>query len=87
MITLDAARLTSRSEAHEYLREALAFPEYYGKNLDALFDCLTDLDETTIRFVNIEAAGETYFSKLLPVFQDAEAENSRLHLTYDFEEQ
>jgi RNAse (barnase) inhibitor barstar len=27
---------------------ALAFPDYYGRNLDALWDCLTDLAEPTV---------------------------------------
>jgi len=28
--------------------EALGFPDYYGRNLDALWDCLTDLAEPTV---------------------------------------
>lgn len=30
-------------EGHKYLKEILDFPEYYGENLDALYDCLTDI--------------------------------------------
>lgn len=83
MITLDAARLTTRESAHPYLQEKLSFPGYYGKNLDALFDCLTDLDDTTVQFVNLEDAGETYFVKILETFRDAEEENRRLEILYD----
>ncbi len=42
-------------EAHKYLREALNFPEYYGENLDALHDCLTELDDVLVQFVNADA--------------------------------
>ena len=38
---LDGSRMTSRAEAHARLAEALDFPGWYGKNLDALFDLLS----------------------------------------------
>lgn len=80
MILLDAAQMTARREAHEYLKQMLAFPEYYGKNLDALYDCLTELDDTQIQFVNQEEAEGTYFDKILQVFREAEEDNSRLQI-------
>ena len=83
MITLDAAMLRERLPAHDYLKEALALPDYYGRNLDALYDCLTELDETEIRFVNLAAAGDSYFSRVLSVFQEAREENPRLHLFFE----
>jgi ribonuclease inhibitor len=30
-------------EIHEVLKRDLDFPDYYGGNLDALWDCLTDM--------------------------------------------
>ncbi|WP_121003199.1 barstar family protein [Saccharothrix australiensis] len=33
----------SKSAALAAIGEAMAFPDYYGQNLDALYDCLTDL--------------------------------------------
>ena len=82
MIILDASCLRSRKAAHEYLKEQLGFPDYYGRNLDALYDCLTALDETEIEFVNLESGAESYFAKVLPVFQEAEESNKKLHLSY-----
>ena len=32
---------------HRILKETLGFPDYYGENLDALYDCLTDIREDT----------------------------------------
>ena len=40
-------------EGHNYLKEVLNFPDYYGKNLDALYDCLTEIGvETEIKLIN-----------------------------------
>lgn len=46
-IVLDFHGLRTRKEIHEYLAEKMEFPEYYGRNLDALYDCLTDISEPT----------------------------------------
>jgi barstar (barnase inhibitor) len=40
---LDCTTWTSEAAMHESLRSVLRFPEYYGKNLNALSDCMTDL--------------------------------------------
>lgn len=77
MIELDASKMDNRKVAHTYLQEMLDFPEYYGKNLDALYDCLTELDETEVRFINLENA-DPYFEKVLRVFRDAAKRNSKL---------
>ena len=45
IIRIDARRLTSSAALHTVLSEAFGFPATYGKNLDALVDCLTSLDD------------------------------------------
>ena len=35
--------MTSREAAHAHIAEALGLPEWYGKNLDALADCLWEV--------------------------------------------
>lgn len=35
------AECRSLAEVHRVLRETLSLPDYYGENLDALWDCLT----------------------------------------------
>jgi len=42
-----------KKHSHDYLKEKFSFPDYYGKNLDALYDCLTDIGvETEIHLKN-----------------------------------
>ena len=45
IIRIDARRLTDPAGLHGALAAAFGFPPSYGKNLDALVDCLTDLDD------------------------------------------
>ena len=67
--TNDALKVNERKEAHEYLKEVFSFPEYYGKNLDALFDCLGEMRIDRITIINSEK-GENYFYSVLDVIND-----------------
>lgn len=42
MIKLDFNKYNTKEELHLYLKQQCQFPDYYGCNLDALYDCLTD---------------------------------------------
>lgn len=42
-ITINGKRLKSREALHEYITKKLNFPEHYGNNLDALYDCLSEI--------------------------------------------
>lgn len=84
-ITLELTRLHSVPALHKYLRSALALPVYYGANLDALYDCLTELAEPTQLIVPAAVADNGhlgwYGKQLLQVLQDAAAENENLTVT------
>ncbi len=43
MITIDCTNLTP-AELHREIAQKLSFPHWYGKNLDALYDCLTETE-------------------------------------------
>ena len=45
-VTIDCSRIQSEEDLHRIFAEALSFPAWYGKNLDALHDCLTVLSGT-----------------------------------------
>lgn len=40
IVEFDAAKWNSEEQMHDSLRASLSFPYYYGKNLDALNDCM-----------------------------------------------
>ena len=42
IIILDGKCMRDFESAHDYLSRVLRLPEYYGRNLDALYDCLSE---------------------------------------------
>ncbi len=46
-VTIRGSDFDNIWEIHDYLSEELNFPSYYGKNLDALYDVLTEISEDT----------------------------------------
>lgn len=54
---LDCTRVHSLSGLHAELAALLSFPDYYGANLDALHDCLTDM-AVTLRVTHWDALEE-----------------------------
>ena len=62
-----------KEEGHDYLMRALNLPDYYGRNLDALYDCLTEM-ECDIELVNADEVDED----IVETFLDAASENQFL---------
>ena len=76
IIRLDGAELCRREEALELLGRTLELPEWWGRNLDALYDCLTG---GLGRPVRLELSGRgameatDFGRRLLGVLEDAAA--------------
>lgn len=75
-IVLDGAQFTSKEKLHVILKSELQLPDYYGNNLDALWDCLTgDLQlPMSIEWRNFKCSKEflgDYADKTLKIFLNA----------------
>lgn len=79
--------MTTRREAHEHLAEQLGFPEYYGKNLDALHDLLTERGEDTEIIVEgsevLAEAMNGYGKRIINVLLAAARYNEHLKVTLE----
>ena len=78
-IRLNGREMVDRVATHAYLKQKLALPEYYGNNLDALWDCLsTDFSLKKIVIIEPENIIEnlgSYGEFLLNVFNQVAEEN------------
>ena len=77
--TIDGATMLSRESAHAELKRALELPEYYGANLDALWDCASTLDAelTLVHPAPMLDALKTYGCKLLQTLYEAADSNPK----------
>ena len=86
-INLELDKMNSLPALHKYLHRALNLPEYYGANLDALYDCLTEIAEPTKLIISRKVAGAEYLGwygqQLLTVLADASAENESLEVVVE----
>ena len=88
-IVLNGLELESMEAVHRRFAEVLALPEYYGQNLDALFDCLTDPGEpVTVRLLHREALENRLGPRgraLVRLLRRAAAETPRVALAEEAE--
>ena len=78
-IILDGALMTDRAAAHDQLARALSLPAHYGRNLDALYDCCTELSAalTLVHVPEMLAALGPYGERLLRTLREAAEANGR----------
>ncbi|MBO7363877.1 MAG: barstar family protein [Lachnospiraceae bacterium] len=75
-VFLDFRFFGNKSEVHRSIRRQLDFPDYYGNNLDALHDCLTE-PRGEIEFF-VTACGREVEQGFLAVLLDSAEENPHL---------
>jgi hypothetical protein len=84
-VRLPTERITNWQSFHEVCREVFGFPDFYGMNMDAWIDCMSDLDEDAgmTRFnlaegemLHIEVSATESFNRRLPEIFDALVECS-----------
>lgn len=77
---IDAARLTDKTSAHEYIAFSLGFPAHYGKNLDALADCLSEFPrDRAVIVMNANGATE-YAERVIDVFVEILSTSGRVFI-------
>lgn len=73
--TVDLSGVNDREALHRRLEQALQLPAWYGRNLDALYDVLTDAPlPLHVRFTDWEELQEgdpVYFNRFRSVLSDA----------------
>ncbi len=80
MIVIDCTGLENAHQLHELLKKELEFPSYYGNNLDALFDCLTDIRlDTAIKLEGFLCLGD-WNARFAATFCNAMEENPHLKI-------
>lgn len=79
---LDGTQITDKKMLHDILAASLQLPDWYGRNLDALHDCLTDIQEAVeIQIVNMEKMEEHlggYARTLAGIIHEASRENPKI---------
>lgn len=85
-IVIDGNFFVDRKSTHAYISKRLSFPDYYGGNLDALHDCLTDMEEITIVLYAFDIAKQnlgSYADSIKRVFIESAEENPNLSILFD----
>ncbi|MCO1582275.1 barstar family protein [Crossiella sp. SN42] len=83
---VDGSELRTKRAVLQAFARALSFPDYFGVNLDALYDCLTDLSwlppgEHRLHWTHAEVlrrSDPAAFAGISEVLADAVAANPRL---------
>ena len=83
-VILDGKKMQTVAGTHEYIAEKMGFPSYYGKNLDALEDCLGECGPNCaviiINLSHIYVSLGGYAHRLLEVFRDVSQEEDSFKL-------
>ena len=84
-VTLSGNRMKTKASLHAYVARKLKFPDYYGNNLDALHDCLsersTPLHITVTYTARLKENVGDYADAFLQVLTDVAEENKYITLS------
>ncbi len=86
--SFDLSACYSPEDVHDVIRDVLPLPEYYGGNLDALYDVLTDphapweLSFSGCRTVEA-IVGAKFWAAFRRVCEDAAKESGRLSVSFE----
>jgi ribonuclease inhibitor len=86
-IHLNGSKMTDKATAHNYLKRKLELPDYYGENLDALWDCLTTDFSGKMIIIHkpqtiVDNLG-SYGEAMIQIFRRAEEENEFIKVSFE----
>jgi len=83
IIVLNTIEINQYADLHDWLIEKLSLPEWYGRNLDALWDCITGYIQlpVTIQWIDNQGNNQEY-ANLVELLQEAAEEVSGLTFEY-----
>ena len=70
---IDLSDAADKTRLHDILARSLTLPAYYGRNLDALWDCLTSDLQTPCEIRLILSDTTPYADTLQEIFERAQA--------------
>jgi len=87
-VYIDFTDIGDYDDFYSQLKEKLTLPEYFGDNLDALYDSLTGFVEFPLHleFVNMSVEQLETFEDLLVTLEDAEDELDEFTFAYYLEQ-
>lgn len=90
-LSIVSSEFYTPEDLQEYIRTELDFPDYYGGNLSAFYDCLTESTEALLLEFDLDSFDneeiKNYIKKVLKVCEDAVEENELLELLITFPEE
>lgn len=77
---IDCMNFSDIISAHEEIASSMHFPSFYGKNLDALWDMLTEITNETLIILCHTGEADISTLPIIGLFLEAADENERIIL-------
>ena len=88
IITLDFNECRYFGDIHKAIKESLGFPDYYGENLDALWDCMRYYTDEQIKIIikgksKLPDDWQDYMDKIIKIFDDVHKQSPNIVFEYE----
>lgn len=80
---IDCADISCSEELHRRIAACLSFPDWYGHNLDALYDCLTEIGASTHLILLGWDDSLAFAPGFRSVFEDAQLDHPDLYVSFE----
>ena len=82
IVDFECKTWTNENEMHNQFKKRLCFPEYYGENINALNDCLSDIEIVNAGQIIVFRHLDSIDIKLAHILLDVFADNARKHMLF-----